>query len=400
MSSGGYRIVLLSPLLAAALTQAHAMIPAAAKNGKSISTTLNDLQEKILNVEASLLDSVKLQSEAKANLRTLQSLIKLRREERELGRKRLVELEDTVSELEVRRGMLKERIHLAQGGIRARLIQLQRARMQPLEDPIWSKGERVAAEAREAARRKALSGIARKGVRELDLLKIDLADAERLENRIQDERQQLVALTQELEEKEGVLELNRQLQADLLARKHEDRLRQLRSYRQLKKAEGEVERLLGEFNARRELERAAEAEKSVHRAFAQAAFSKLQGRLPLPVSGKVVSRFGKNFDPASGLHVFKKGIEIAASQGSPVKAVTAGRVAYVGEMPKMGQIVILDHGDHFYTISGNLGATSLRKGDAVAPGDRLGISARDGTPVYFEIRARNIAVNPLQWVSG
>jgi septal ring factor EnvC (AmiA/AmiB activator) len=351
-------------------------------------------------VEEALLDSLKVQTEAKSNIKILQALIKLRRDEREISRRRLAQLEETISELEVRRGMLRERIHLAQGTVRGRLMQLQKSRQEFSRVPIWSDARRVELEAREAARRRALAGIAHKGVRELDLLKIDLADADRIEGRIQDERQQLAALTQEIEEKEGVLELNKQLQADLLSKKHADRIVQLQNYRNLKRAEGEVERLLGEFNARRELERASDAERSVNRAFATSTFAKLRGHLPLPVKGKIVSKFGKNFDPGAGLNVFRKGIEIAASTSSEVKAVTAGRVAFVGEMPKMGRIVILDHGDHFYTISGNLGDTALKKGDAVSAGDRLGISSADGTPVYFEIRARNIAVNPLQWVSG
>ena len=365
-----------------------------------LSQKMSALQDKILEVESSLIDGVKAQAEARSNLKMLQALIKLRREERQISRKRLEQLEETISELEVRRGILRDRIQTAQQLIRSRLRQLEKSRIEIGRHPLWSDQERANAEALEAARRHALAGIARRGVRDLDLLKIDLADADRIESRIQEERQQLAALSQEIEEKEGVLELNRQLQADILSRKHADRIVQLQNYRSLKRAEGEVERLMSEFNARRELERTTEAEKSVARAFAGAEFLKLRGRLPLPVRGRIVSKFGKNFDSGSGLNVFRKGIEIAAENTAEVKAVTAGRVAFVGEMPKMGRIVIVDHGDHFYTISGNLGNTALKKGDAVRAGDRLGVSSNDGTPVYFEIRARNIAVNPLQWVSG
>ena len=60
----------------------------------------------------------------------------------------------------------------------------------------------------------------------------------------------------------------------------------------------------------------------------------------------------------------------------------------------------MDHGEHYYTLCANLGALSRKVGEAVNAGDSLGESSADGAPVYFEIRSRNVAVNPLQWVAG
>jgi septal ring factor EnvC (AmiA/AmiB activator) len=60
----------------------------------------------------------------------------------------------------------------------------------------------------------------------------------------------------------------------------------------------------------------------------------------------------------------------------------------------------MDHGDHYYTLCGNLGELRRKTGEEVRAGDVVGESSRDGAPVYFEIRSRNIAVNPLQWVSS
>jgi septal ring factor EnvC (AmiA/AmiB activator) len=61
--------------------------------------------------------------------------------------------------------------------------------------------------------------------------------------------------------------------------------------------------------------------------------------------------------------------------------------------------MILDHGSHFYTLCAKLGELTRKNGDSVAAGDRIALTDDQGTPVYFEIRSRNIAVNPLQWVA-
>ena len=62
--------------------------------------------------------------------------------------------------------------------------------------------------------------------------------------------------------------------------------------------------------------------------------------------------------------------------------------------------MILDHGDHFYSLCAHLGSILKKTNEWVASHDKVGATDLAGTPLYFEIRARNVAVNPLQWVSN
>ena len=117
-----------------------------------------------------------------------------------------------------------------------------------------------------------------------------------------------------------------------------------------------------------------------------------------PVAGAIISQYGQARDEKSKLNVFKKGIEIRTSAGSPVWAVAAGKIAFSGDVPGVGRAVILDHGGHFYTISGGLGELRRKSGDFVAAGESVGITDGSGRPIYFEIRDRNIPVNPLPWL--
>ncbi len=379
---------------------------------------LTAIRSRVMVLQQELLDSLQGRSEAKSNVKKIQTLLKLQREERVLGKKRMAELENTVRGLEERRQALTGRVKSEQTSVRRFLIALERS--------SYSVGGAAAgdlsAESLEAPRRKALANLVDRSLKEVEALRVDLSDADHLETRIQEEKQQLAYLFQDLNEQESVLELNKQLQSDLLRKNHNERLAQLEGYRKLKSAEAQVERLIGDFNARIELERVTETE---HRAavverekkrtrLAQVPsapadlsredsidFTLLKGRLGLPVAdGKIISAFGRAFDPKTRLHIFKKGIDISTGKKQPVHAVSSGKIAFSGELPDYGRVAIIDHGDHFYTLCAHLGELTLHPGASVRAGDEIGSTDDTGTPVYFEIRARNVAVNPLQWLAN
>jgi septal ring factor EnvC (AmiA/AmiB activator) len=381
-------------LLAVAPARAAAPLPA---KGSTLADRLTGIRSRVVELESNILDSLKSQRAAQANMRKIQRLIQLQRQERELGKKRLGELEARVLELETRRGTLAEKIKGQQASIRRSLQALERS---AAGDPAAPAPGLVESEKLEAPRRRALANLSDRGLKEVEALKVDLSDAEQLENRIQDEKQQLAYLFQDLEEQEGVLELNRQLQIDLIRKKHDERVAQLESYRRLKSSELQIQQLIGQFNSRLELERQNEAERQAT-VQAQSAFARLKGRLGLPVAeGKVISAFGRVFDPKSRLYIFKKGIDIATAKNAEVRAISGGKIAYSGELPEYGRVAIVDHGEHYYSICAHLGELKKKAGDPVAAGDLIGSADGSGTPVYFEIRARNVAVNPLQWVSN
>lgn len=119
-------------------------------------------------------------------------------------------------------------------------------------------------------------------------------------------------------------------------------------------------------------------------------FASLRGRLPWPATG-TVSR-----GPGAGLR-------IAATAGSPVRAVGHGRVAYADWMRGYGLLVIVDHGGGFMSLYANQRALLRQVGDWVAPGDPLGEAGDGGAGipagVYFELRRNGTAVDPSGWLA-
>jgi septal ring factor EnvC (AmiA/AmiB activator) len=125
-----------------------------------------------------------------------------------------------------------------------------------------------------------------------------------------------------------------------------------------------------------------------------------RGALEWPAAGRVAGRFGEGSTRVGGSTV-RNGIEIAATEGSPVTAVHGGTVAYAEPFSGFGNVVIIDHGRETYSLYGYLASTSVERGQGVEAGAELGRvgSAPAGPPtLYFEIRVDGRSVDPVQWL--
>ncbi len=128
------------------------------------------------------------------------------------------------------------------------------------------------------------------------------------------------------------------------------------------------------------------------------AFGKLRGKLPWPVAGKIVDRYGApRAEAVSGWQA----VRIAAPAGTKVRAIAYGRIAYAGWLPYYGLVLILDHGDGFLTVYGHNEALYKQVGDQVRPGDVIAtVGDSGGQPrpmLYFQIRHDDHPLNPEQW---
>ena len=131
-------------------------------------------------------------------------------------------------------------------------------------------------------------------------------------------------------------------------------------------------------------------------------FASLRGRLAPPVAGEVLAGFGRVVDPEFRTETFRKGMDLAAAEGTPVRAVADGAVRYAGWFRGYGKIVILDHGEGYFTVSGHLAETAVALGQQLAAGDPLGTVGETGSlagpRLYFEIRRGGEPLDPAEWL--
>ncbi len=365
-------------------------------NKPLLKNVLEGTRSKIISLQSELITTLKDQSKAQNQLTKLKELLKLQEQENKLATDRLKSLEKYIEELEHRRNLVLANIQQKQKTIERSLRSIEESRRNRATGfPLVEK------ESFEAPRRKVYQKLTQISLAELQALSVDLADSERLREQIDAEKQQVAAMVTDLEEQEGLLKFHRELQSEVLVRSREERIAQLENYRRLKEKETLVEDLLKDFNARMELvqiESDARADRKTALVMSESGFFKSKGQLPLPLKGRVLSEFGKVLDPVSRLHVFRKGIEIEADKRTEVRSIYSGKLVYSGLLKGYGRVAIVDHGGHYYSLLGHLGETLKKPGDPIAAGERIGHTDEAGTPLYFEIRVKNVAVNPLQWV--
>jgi septal ring factor EnvC (AmiA/AmiB activator) len=135
-----------------------------------------------------------------------------------------------------------------------------------------------------------------------------------------------------------------------------------------------------------------------------APFASLRGSLPSPVAGDVSRGFGRVVDTEFRTATFRKGVEFDVPVGTPVHAVADGRVRYAGRFRGYGNTVIVDHGDHYFTVSAHLSEIGVAVGDWLTAGARIGASGESGSltgaQLYFEVRRGADALDPSEWLPG
>jgi septal ring factor EnvC (AmiA/AmiB activator) len=130
-------------------------------------------------------------------------------------------------------------------------------------------------------------------------------------------------------------------------------------------------------------------------------FAQNKGKLPWPVEGPVMSRFGKQYHPVyKSLELPQNnGIDIAVAKGEQVKAVFDGVVSKVFVMPGYNQCVLIQHGNYF-TLYCKMKGMSVKAGDKVVLGQVLGTIDTIGgqTQLHFEVWKGSVPQNPEQWL--
>ncbi|MDB2402030.1 peptidoglycan DD-metalloendopeptidase family protein [Litoricolaceae bacterium] len=131
-----------------------------------------------------------------------------------------------------------------------------------------------------------------------------------------------------------------------------------------------------------------------------AALEPLKGSMQWPVDGRVLRRFGQNRQDGFGDW---QGLVISATDGSEVRAVQAGKVAYAGYLLGYGLVIVIAHNDGHATIYGHNQSLKVETGQAVLARQVIAIAGNTGsldvTALYFGVTRNGKSVNPSSWLN-
>jgi murein hydrolase activator len=179
----------------------------------------------------------------------------------------------------------------------------------------------------------------------------------------------------------------------LLASLRQEKESRVRALKELEQAALRLQKMIDEMSRR--------AVSKSPGASTGAGLEAMRGKLQWPVRGEVTGGFGKTKHREFSAEVFRAGIDIEAPMGEEIRAVEQGTVVFADRFAGYGRMVIIDHGERYFSVYAHLSEIFKKKGSVVRRSETLGrVGDSDslaGAKLYFEIRKDGKSIDPLPW---
>ena len=132
-------------------------------------------------------------------------------------------------------------------------------------------------------------------------------------------------------------------------------------------------------------------------------FRALKGQLPWPAQGRIIAKFGNQWNPKLKTTTENPGIDIKGQPGSPIRVVLSGVITTITYIRGYGTTIIVDHGSAFYTVYSHVTNiqtsvdSEIRAGDVIAYMGESG--SINGSKLHFEIWGKGQKLDPEKWLT-
>ncbi len=241
-------------------------------------------------------------------------------------------------------------------------------------------------------------------------------ELEQQKGQLQQQQEKLTALRQQRRQQVAALQKKQQGSEQSLASRRQDQ----KKFNELLAAiEKKLARQAEEERLRRERERQLALQQSQNRIRQQQAqsapatggqqvssqfnhpggnFAQARGKLPWPVDGRLLARFGS---PRNDTRSKWDGVLIQAAEGHQVRAIHPGRVVFADWLRGSGLLVIVDHNDGYLSLYGHNQSLLVGAGETISAGQPVATVGNTGgqaqSALYFAIRKQGQATDPGQW---
>lgn len=131
-------------------------------------------------------------------------------------------------------------------------------------------------------------------------------------------------------------------------------------------------------------------------------FPKLKGQLAWPAEGRVITKFGRQWNPKLKTTTENPGIDIKGKPGSEVRVVLGGIVTTITFIRGFGTTIIVDHGNGFYTVYSHVTNVEINEDSEVRGGDVIAYmgdsGSINGSQLHFEVWGEGKILDPEKWL--
>jgi murein hydrolase activator len=399
--SGSARLALLVVTLVLA---APAAAPAQRRDGAEIGEKQRDLQQtqrRLKEERAKAAEARKREAGLLAELETIDKRLNEKRRQVAALDARVRKAQADISELQGDIARLQAQRAGQEDALGRRLRALYKLQAQGGVLPVLLSGDDPVVQAVQLRHLTTLASVDARLIREYRVTFEGLADRkERFEGR----RQELSALRAEAEGERAEADREATKRRVLLARVRDERAYHDRMVGELSEATRRLEAFIKELQEKQrrlskipppQRPRPGEPTPSI-------GFGALRGRLLWPADGRVVGEYGPQVNPRFGTKTFRNGIDIEAAEGTAIMAVYPGHVVFTGWFRGYGNLIIVDHGNEYYTLYAHAADIKVAEGEDVKQGQAIGTvgdtGSLQGPRLYFEVRYEGKPQDPAQWL--
>ena len=225
---------------------------------------------------------------------------------------------------------------------------------------------------------------------------------------LQTGKKELLDVIVDIKAQEEQLKITRQKRAAVLERLTTEKKLYERALQEMKAGAAHITRTIKQI--KKQNDAAAKKEKAntrqspkKKRPKGSVGFAAQKGRLAPPVLGTVITFFGRNKGAPRPI-AFSNGIDIAPKDDAEIHAIFDGTVVFAGQLRGYGEMIIIDHGNQYYSLASRASKLFKAKDDPVYEGEVIGkIDRTSGMldkGLHFEIRNGTEPENPLHWVNN
>ena len=230
------------------------------------------------------------------------------------------------------------------------------------------------------------------------------SDFQVIEKQNQDMKQ-LAALGEELEAKRlAKIDLESELTLQIRIKEKESKKKEtiLKEIREQKKLSLAAYESLKKAAEKLELKIIHQISKNAIQEQEGKAFSSFNGKLLIPVKGRIISKYGPKKAGDYKSYTFQSGIDIKTERGEPGKTIFKGEVLFAEWLNGYGNLMIINHGENYYSLYAHLEEIFKQKGDTVQTGEVIATAGDSGSIkglcLHFELRHHGKPVNTLNLI--
>lgn len=347
--------------------------------------TLEEIERRIALTAKSLEAKQTAEHSLAADLQTVETAISGLGRQLDGQKRRLAALESEIAATETAATAARRAASASEADVRRRLAALYKGGEAGLVKILFS----PSSPARMAQDYDFLGRIVRRDRQLLTTYRRQLAELQTALARLAELRREQQATLAALAENQKTARRALRLKEELLLKVRRDRQALALTLSELRERAGRLA----------ELVKRLESEKPREYSEKTGLFAARKGRLPWPVEGTIRIGFGAGRHPELGTMYDSHGIEIAVGGEGPIRAVAPGRVLFANWFKGYGNLLIIDHGESYYSLYAQAARLSRKVGDLLEAGEILGYSGLDGGKgFYFEIRSGGTPQDPLAWL--